>query len=83
MKLPAGQPEKHKWYKEHHTNGAAQKPVSPFPPIDEPELVEAHALVDEMVFWNLAVFFECRQPVGFIERRDGPQQWLPFGDGQA
>jgi hypothetical protein len=80
---PAGQPEEHQRYEERDADEAAQEAVPPFPPIDELEVFQAHALVDELVFRNLPVLLQRFLPVGFVERRNGPQNGLPFGDRQA
>ena len=57
--------------------------MRPFPPIDEFEFGERHALIDLAVFRDQLVFAEGRQPVGFGERRNGAEKRLPFGDRQA
>jgi hypothetical protein len=57
--------------------------MRPFPPVDELEVIERHAAIDEAIFRNLPVFLEGRLPIGRAERRYGAEQGLPFGDRQA
>src|SRR5260221_3322181 len=57
--------------------------MRPFPPIDEFEFGERHALIDPAVFRDQFVFSEGLQPVGFGERWDGAEKRLPFSDRQA
>ena len=61
----------------------SEKPVRPFPPIDGPEAVEAHAGIYQAVLRNMPVFVECVLPRGFAHRRHNAKDWLPFRDREA
>ena len=62
---------------------AAELAVAPFPPVDDLELVEGHAPVDELVLRNLAVLVEFGLPRCGIERRQRTGDRAPFGDREA
>ena len=54
-----------------------------FPPEDDLEGLEAHALIDELVLGDLPVFLEGILPVGVGEGRNDAHDRPPFGDGEA
>ncbi len=57
--------------------------MRPLPPVDELELVQAHALVDELVLRDLLVLGEGVVPIRLGEWRNDAEQRLPLGDRQA
>ena len=67
--------------------GKADQPteqtVRPFPKEDELKRAETHALVDQLIFRNLAIFIKGLLPILICQRRQGPGHGFPFGDGQA
>ena len=56
--------------------------VDPFPEIDELEVIEAHALVYQLIFRDLAIFFELGLPCRIAERRNGASDGFPLRDGK-
>ena len=58
----APEPEPHQRQEEHEPDEAAELPMAPFPSVDELELGERHALVQQLVLGNLLIFLELRQP---------------------
>ncbi len=79
----AHEPEGQKRQRKGDADEAAEEAVRPFPPVDRLECLERHARVDDRVLGDRLVLVEREQPVGFVERRDGAQQRLPFGDREA
>ena len=59
-----------------------QLTVAPFPPIDDLELVQRHALVLQLVLGNLAILVEFRLPLLGRHRRQRARHRPPFGDRQ-
>ena len=60
----APNPEPHQRQEEHEADEPPELAVAPFPRVDELELGERHALVQEFVLGNLPVLLELRQPRG-------------------
>ncbi len=75
--------EQHERDGERHSHEPPQQPVAPFPPVDELEPTERHALVHDPVLGNLFVVIELRLPLGRVQGRDRAGQRLPLGDRQA
>ncbi len=78
----AHQPEHDERHGKGDADEAAEKAVRPLPPVDGLEAIERHAGVDDRIFGDRLVLLEGDEPVGLVERRDGAQQRLPFGDRQ-
>ena len=62
---------------------APEQPVSEFHIIDELELVEIHAVVDELIFRGLAVFGELAFPGAGAQRRHDAGDDVPLDDRQS
>ncbi len=78
-----GEPEHHERHEERGADQPAEEPMRPFPPIDGLELVDAHAVLELGIFWDLLIGGEGFLPVGLAQRRDSAQDRLPLGDRQA
>ena len=66
-----------------HADKAAQLPVAPFPPVNAFEFGQLHLGIEQGILRNGFVFFEFRQPVLLIERRQRAEHRLPFGNRQS
>ena len=80
---PAGGPEQDERYKEDDADQAPEQAVAPFPPEDLLELVDRHALVDDLVLRNLLVFGEFFLPLDVADRRNHTMDRLPLGDRET
>ena len=80
---PSRRQEPHEGHKEGQTDEPAEEAVPPFPPVNGLELIKAHALVDQLVLWNLPVLVEFLFPDFSRQRRDCAGHRLPFGNGEA
>jgi hypothetical protein len=61
----------------------SEKPMPVFPPEDQLELVEAHALVDELILGCELILLERLLPLRVRHRRQRADDRLPFDDRQA
>src|SRR5690606_25156872 len=67
---PAAEPEEGERQRDKKADAAGENAMRPFPPEDDLELVEVHALVDLLVLRNLAVLVELLEPFRLVHRRD-------------
>src|SRR6516225_2047619 len=70
----SGPPKDDKRQRKCQADEPAEKPMAPFPPVDDLEVIKQHALVKNAVLGNLLVFLKRREPVGFAERWKRPKE---------
>ena len=75
--------EDNKRNEKHQADNASKKAMPPLPPINEFELGQAHAEIDQLIFRDLLIFLELGQPISLRERRQRTAYRRPFGNRQA